>query len=151
MVYALENSIEYMHDIYIINILITEWALDAYLDIEPQYIFTPQEYRRVIRPDIQLLKSHPYNLKFRIHKFWPPAQDPKSTNGILRDGFKMKWHNIGNGNLQLRLPVGIVGDANLCGAYIKINAKQERRLLAKFKTHLQWIRDKQYIPRGKLS
>lgn len=59
---------------------------------------------------------------------------------MLSDGYKMKWHNVGNGKVQLRLPVGLLSDAVLCHAYVKQNDKQERRMLVKFKTHLQLIR-----------
>ena len=63
----------------------------------------------------------------------------------------MKWHQIGNGRVQLRLPVGIFTEAMLCEAYVKGNPKEERRKLARFKTHLELIRRGQFTECGRLS
>lgn len=113
-----------------------------------QQVFSKKEYKEVIRPDVELIKFFPKAPKFKNQKFWSPAQD---ANGmVIHDGFKMKWHNIGSGKVQLRLPVGIFTDAILCQAYVKINDKQEKRQLAKFKTHLQLIRMGRYTARGRL-
>ena len=130
------------------EIVITEWALDSYLNLVAQQAFTAQEYKMVIRPDVERLKTYPADPKFQSHKFWSQAQDPRA--GVISDGYKMKWHNIGNGKVQLRLPVGLLNDAVLCQAYVKQNDKQERRMLAKFKTHLQLIRQGRHTVRGKL-
>lgn len=131
-----------------INIIITQWALNSYLDLSAQRVFTPQEYRNDIRPDVLLLKVFPNHTKFQNSKFWSVAQE---KGQILSDGYKMKWHQIGQGRIQLRLPVGILTDAFLCGAYVKQHAKQEQRQLAKFKTYLQLIRQNQYTECGRLS
>ena len=131
------------------KVLITEWALDAYLNLYAHRVFTDEEYKETIRPDVKLLATFPEPPKFKNQKFWSPAQGLGGT--IIREGFKMKWHNIGNGNIQLRLPVGILVDAILCQAYVKENPKQEKRQLAKFKTHMQLIRMGRYTVRGRLS
>lgn len=62
----------------------------------------------------------------------------------------MKWHQVGPGFVQLRLPIGLLSDANLCGAYVKRNKHWEIRQLAKFKTHLQLIKQGYYTVRGRL-
>lgn len=102
------------------DIIITEWALPAYLDLKARQAFTDQEYWDIIRPDVELLgdgipSPHP---QFANPLFWGPATD-RSGNTVA-DGFKMKWHNMGPGRIQLRLCVGLLrGSAYLCRAYIK--------------------------------
>lgn len=71
---------------------------------------------------------------------------------VIPDGFKMKWHQIGSGRVQLRLTVGIVGGkCYLCEAYVKNNDKVDKRKLARFKVYLELIRQGRYKFRGKLS
>lgn len=134
------------------DVVITEWALDSYLKLKQAQTFTDQEYRATIRPDVQLLKggvpsAHP---KFQNSKFWGPA---KVGNAVLHGGYKMKWHNIGPGSVQLRLPV-MTGDragtpaAFLCEAYVKANSKVDQRKLARFKTHMNLIAAGTYTYRG---
>lgn len=130
------------------QVIITEWALNSYLDLVAQDAFTARDYRQTIRPDVARLKSYPADPKFRNRKFWSPAHD--SAGNAIPDGHKMKWHQVGNGRVQLRLPVGMLKRAFLCEAYVKRNAKQERRQLARFKTHLQLIRMGRHPSRGKL-
>ena len=93
------------------------------------------------------LKDFPKDPKFDNGKFWSPA---KFKNNIVAHGFKMKWHQVGNGRVQLRLPVGVMNQAFLCEAYVKNNEKKELRMLAKFKTHLQLIEKGHYTKRGEL-
>lgn len=131
------------------EIIITQWALDAYLNLTAQQAFTKEEYRKEIRPDVLLLKTYPNNIKFKQPKFWSIAQEESGES--ISKGFKMKWHQLGSGNNQLRLPVGLIGGAFLCEAYIKENPKQERRKLAKFKTHLQLIKENKFMNCGRLS
>lgn len=69
----------------------------------------------------------------------------------ISGGFKMKWHQVGPGRVQLRLPVGLAAAAVLCEAYVKGGAKEERRRPARFKTHMQLIRQGRYDERGRLS
>lgn len=128
------------------KILITQWALDSYLDLYGKKVFSKQEYQTIIRPDVLLLNNFPNNTKFSNTKFWSPANGTNITNG-----YKMKWHQIGNGKVQLRLTVGIIsGDVYLCEAYVKIDDKTDKRKLAKFKVYLELIRKKQFVIRGVL-
>lgn len=55
-------------------------------------------------------------------------------------GYKMKWHNLGPGQIQLRLPV-MAGQraAFLCEAYVKASAAVDQRKIARFKTHMNII------------
>lgn len=129
--------------------IITQWALDSYLDLVNQKVFSRQEYLTKIRPDVMLLKNYPNDPKFNNGKFWSPAND---MNGkVISDGYKMKWHQIGNGGVQLRLTVGIVGgNSYLCEAYVKTDNKVDKRKLAKFKVYLDLIRKGYYTTRGEL-
>jgi hypothetical protein len=129
------------------DIIITQWALDAYLDLKHRNIFSTSEYWKVIRPDVLLLNRYPNDIKFNNGKFWSLASDPMSKNK-LQNGYKMKWHQIGNGKVQLRLTVALLNKAFLCESYEKIDTKQEKRKLAKFKTYIQLIEREQYITRS---
>lgn len=132
------------------EIIITEWALNSYLELKSQNAFSEQEYRQIIRPDVLSLKQYPNDAKFSNGKFWSLAKD--RNNGKIPFGYKMKWHQIGNGKVQLRLTVGIFGNESfLCEAYVKNNEKVDRRKLAKFKTYLELIRHGCYTVRGKLT
>ncbi len=122
------------------DIVITQWALDAYLDLKHRRVFSMDEYWEIIRPDVVLLKKYPGDINFSNGKFWSPT--------IVNNGYKMKWHQIGNGKVQLRLTVAISRDAFLCESYDKKDEKQEKRKLAKFKTYTQLIRNGQYTTRG---
>ena len=124
------------------EIVITQWGLDSYLELKAQGAFQSFEYSRRIRPDILLLKIYPNHPKFLQSKFW---------SFVIQNGYKMKWHNMGNGKNQIRLTVAIFGTSYLCEAYVKQNAKQEARFLARFKTHLQLIRMERFTEKGKLS
>ena len=132
------------------DIFITQWALDSYLDLVSQKVFTRQEYLTEIRPDVMLLQGYPNEPKFQNGKFWSPAND---RNGlIIPAGYKMKWHQVGNGRVQLRLTVGILGDdCFLCEAYVKKDDKVDKRKLSKFKGYLELIRQGCYTIRGKLT
>ncbi|MCK5072898.1 MAG: hypothetical protein KAQ98_05685 [Bacteriovoracaceae bacterium] len=137
------------------EVIITEWAKQTYLDLRGK-VFTRAEYKNTLRPDAELLKtSYPSDPKFGNDKFWGPA---KHKGNILKYGHKMKWHNFGNGNVQLRLGVVIVETelegkkkerAFLCRSYIK-NDKTEKREMAKLKIHIKKIVDGNYTYRGQL-
>jgi hypothetical protein len=132
------------------DVIITEWALQSYLDLKHRGVFSHQEYKQTIRPDVLLLKGGIPNAnpKFAQHTFWGPA---KIGNTTIARGFKMKWHNIGSGNVQLRLPV--TSDSLkvfLCSCYEKRNSNYEQRQLAKFKSHINQISMGQYVHRGVL-
>ena len=124
------------------DIVITEWGLNSYLELKAEGAFSAQEYREKIRPDVLLLKVYPNHPKFSQANFWSPE---------IQDGYKMKWHQMGNGKVQIRLPVGLLGMAHLCEAYVKLDPKKEARMLARFKTHLQLIRLGRFTERGRLS
>jgi hypothetical protein len=102
------------------------------------------------RPDVELLKTGipSPDPKFQSSTFWGPA---KQGNVVLTGGYKMKWRNLGSGQIQLRLPV-MTGQcaAFLCEAYVKANAAVDQRKLARFKTHMNLISLGHYTYRGKL-
>ena len=133
-------------------IVITEWALDSYLNLFHAGVFTKSEYKNTLRPDVLLLRAgipsaHP---KFSQPAFWGPA---KLGSQVLASGYKMKWRQIGNGKVQLRLPVTTVGPprtALLCAAYVKDNAKVDQRMMARFCTHMNLIAQGRFVHRGTL-
>ena len=133
------------------EVVITEWALNSYLDLKHKQIFTEEEYREIIRPDVELLKDGfpSHDPKFVNNKFWGPVAD-KSGNTI-QSAFKMKWHQVGPGRIQLRLLV-VLHDrkAFFCRAYVKANEKIDRREAAKLKIHIRDIRNRQFLTRGLL-
>lgn len=131
------------------EIIITQWALDSYLDLKGKNVFNEVEFSTIFKPDGLLLLEYPNHPKFKNNKFWSPAQDKNGV--IISDGYKMKWHNVGNGRIQLRLPVGIINRAAyLCQAYVKSDEKTEKQSLAKFKDHLRLIRLNRHVVKGKL-
>lgn len=132
------------------EVIITQWALDSYLELRAEDAFSHEEYWSVLRPSVLLLNKYPNDPKFNQSKFWSPAQD---RNGrVIPDGYKMKWHQIGNGRVQLRLTVGIFGsECFLCEAYIKKDDKVDTRKLARFKVYLDLIRQGSYTVRGNLT
>lgn len=131
------------------EIVLTAWALDSYLNLKHQGVFSVKEYKNHIRPSVLVLKDFPHDPQLSNGKFWSRATD--RSGNLIPDGYKMKWHNIGNGKVQLRLTVGIFSnEAFLCEAYVKGNAKEEQRRLAKFKVYLELIRRKQYTECGRI-
>jgi hypothetical protein len=131
-------------------VIITEWALDSYLTLKHGQVFTPQDYRSILRPDVELLKlglPSP-DPKFTNSKFWGPA---KQGNVVLHHGHKMKWHQMGPGQVQLRLPVmSFSRSAFLCEAYVKASSAVDQRKMARFKTHMNLISQGRYVYRGAL-
>jgi|GEM_PF-453827 len=77
------------------ELIITQWALDSYLELKEKRVFTDEEYRTIIREDVLRLRAFPDDPKFKQPKFWSPAQDQNGK--IIMGGYKMKWHNVGNG------------------------------------------------------
>jgi hypothetical protein len=131
------------------EVVITDWALDSYLDLKHKQTFTDDEYRDTLRPDAMLLHHYPSEPKFNNRKFWGPA---KAANGAIRDGYKMKWHNIGNGTVQLRLLVVILDSvAYLCNAYEKDGPGTDKRQMAKLKDKIQKIEQGTFVAKGKLT
>lgn len=139
------------------EVIITEWAKQSYLDLRNAQAFTRDEYKNTLRPDAELLKAYPNNPKFSVSKFWGPAIDV--ANKVIPNGFKMKWHNIGNGKVQLRLLVVIIeADLNnvkaerafLCESYVKSGANQDKRQMEKLKIKIRRIALGNYLYRGAL-
>lgn len=132
-----------------VEVVITEWALDTYLQLKQQGSFSVDDYRNTIRPDVELLKEglplqHP---KFRQSNFWGPAQDLSGCE--IPCGYKMKWHNVGNGKVQLRLTIAIIdGTAYLCHAYAKTSDSQDKRFSARLKNRIEDIRHGYFVTRG---
>ena len=130
------------------QVVITEWALQSYLDLYG--VFTMEEYHQILRPDAQLLKDYPNNQKFSNNKFWGPCKD--KSGSIIHQGYKMKWHNIGSGLVQLRLLVVLSNNiAYLCNAYVKDNESTDYREMAKLKTKIQLINEGRFIFRGRFT
>ena len=84
------------------DIVLTAWALDSYLDLKHTKTFSAQEYKSMIRPDVMLLRNYPNEPKFQNSKFFSFATD--GMNNRIPDGYKLKWHQVGPGLVQLRAP-----------------------------------------------
>jgi heat shock protein HspQ len=131
------------------EIVITQWALDSYLDLKGRKVFSDEEFKNFIRPDVLRLRDLAIDPKFANNKFWSQAQDLSGRK--IQNGFKMKWHQIGSGRIQLRLTVAIIdGIAYLCEAYVKHTTNDDKRRQAKFKVYIELIRRGHYTVRGKL-
>ena len=137
------------------QVVITEWALQSYLNLKGKAVFNDRQYKTILRPDAELLNIYPNDLKFSNNKFWGPA---KFNGSMIKHGHKMKWRNFGNGNIQLRLCVAIVETeleevkaerAFLCTSYIK-NDQSEKREMVKLKIKIRKILDGTYTYRGTL-
>lgn len=130
------------------EIVITREALDSYLDLLHRGYISRAIYEDTLRPDIHLLHDYPRPTEFDRDKFWSPA---KGRRGRIRGGHKMKWHNVGAGRVQLRLPVAILADtAHLSKAYMKDSRKKELRELARFDVHIARVRQGKHIEEGRL-
>lgn len=131
------------------QIVITEWALQSYLDLKHKRVFTDQDYWGTLRPDVELLRNYPTEAKLTQSIFWGPATD--RTGNTIQYGFKMKWRNLGPGKIQLRLAVAIYGGvAYLCQAYVKSSNKADKREMAKLKDRIRKLASGQYTKRGTL-
>ncbi len=141
------------------EVIITEWGLQSYIYLKSMGIFTDQDYRIQLRPNAELLKTDdpfdPNHPKFSNAKFWGPAT---SLGKIVKYGYKMKWHNFGPGNVQLRLCVVILESviekvklkrAFICNSYVK-DDKTDAREMARIKIKIQKIEDGTFVYRGKL-
>jgi len=129
------------------EVVITEWALQSYLDLIQ--VFTPEEYQKKLRPAAELLARYPNDPKFDNDKFWGPCKD--KSGKIIPQGYKMKWHNIGHGRVQLRLLVVMAHrTAYLCNAYVKDNENMDFREMAKLKIKIHLINEGKFISRGRL-
>src|SRR5215218_3244838 len=131
-----------------VDIVITECAFQSYLELKHSGVITKEDYWGLVRPDVELLHDFPNHPKFRSDKFWGPATD-KSGNHIP-DGFKMKWHKLASGKVQLRLCVVLHrSEALLCQAYVKDSPSRDKREAAKLKSHIRYIIAGNYTTRGK--
>jgi len=141
------------------EVIITEWGLQSYIDLKARGAFSDTDYRDILRPDAKLLKTDdPFDKshsKFSNDKFWGPA---KFKGKITKYGYKMKWHNFGPGKNQFRLCVVIIETeiekvrdqrAFLCTSYIK-NGNTEKKEMARLKIKIRKILDGTYIYRGVL-
>lgn len=127
--------------------MITEWALQSYLELNG--VFTEEEYKKTLRSDAELLHDYPRHPKFGNDKFWGPCKN--KSGEIIRQGYKMKWHNIGPGKIQLRLLVALINEtAYLCNAYVKDNENTDFRQMAKLKLKIQLINEGRFTFRGRL-
>lgn len=131
-------------------IVITSWALDSYLNLTHQKSISREDFINIIRPDVLLLNTYEDSRppKFANSKFWSPAD---YNGSIIRGAYKMKWHNLGDRSIQLRLQVGLLDRPYLVEAYVKKGAKMEARKAAKFKVRLELIRKGQYVECGRLT
>ncbi|HEY9723127.1 MAG TPA: hypothetical protein V6D47_14045 [Oscillatoriaceae cyanobacterium] len=129
------------------EIVITGWGLRSYLKLLDEGRFTEEEYWGQMRPDILMLYDLG-NPKFHLGKFWSPA----ATQGLtVQSGWKMKWHNMGPGGAQRRLPVLLFeGDAFLCEAYVKVSDYADARGIARFSAQAVNIRKGSYEDCGRL-
>ena len=135
------------------EIVVTQWALDSYLELKHDNQFSNSDYKELIRPDVLLLLDFPNHAKFTNNKFWSQAS---IAGNVLSYGFKMKWHNLGERRIQLRLPVGLgfpdslAGLAFLLDAYVKTDPKFEARQLAKMRVRLELLKKQKFNERGRL-
>jgi hypothetical protein len=141
------------------EVIITEWGLQSYIDLKARGVFTDRDYGSELRPSIELLKTddpfEPNHPKFSNNKFWGPAT---LSGRKIKFGHKMKWHNLGPGKVQLRLCVVILEStiekiqlqrAFVCNSYIKTE-KTDVREMARLKIKIQKIEDGTFVYRGKL-
>src|SRR2546421_13050496 len=121
------------------EVVITEWALDSYLTLKARNVFTPEDYRDQIRPAVELLKTYPHPAThFTSNNFWGPAT---LRGGVaVPGGFKMKWHNLGPGHVQLRLCVAMLDKAYLCQAFVKTDDAKDKREAANLEIRIASIR-----------
>ena len=96
------------------------------------------------------LSVYPKDPFFRDSKKWGPAQD---KNGVdIEYGYKLKWHNMGNGKVQLRCLVVIWNDtAFLCDSYIKTSDSLDKRRCSRLKNKIYDISQGHYYHRGFLT
>jgi hypothetical protein len=90
----------------------------------------------------------PVDPKFLLSKFWGAAV---GRQGPVSSGFKVKWHNMGNGCacVQIRLCVTCFqGSVFLCQAYVKDSKATDQREIAKFRGRVDLIQQHRHIERG---
>ena len=65
------------------DIVITQWGLDSYLELKHASVFSAVDYWRTIRPDVELLRAYPAAPEFANGKFWSPAADASGTIPVM--------------------------------------------------------------------
>ena len=131
------------------EVVLTDWATQAYADLKSKRAFTDKEYWNTLRPDAERLKAFPSDPKFKVNQFWGPAN--LGAGQYVSDGYKMKWDGIGSGKVELRLMVAILGPtAFLCQAYVKTKDAQDYREALNLKRYINLIRQGRYVHRGNL-
>lgn len=131
------------------RILITPWALDSYLSLRDAGVISREVMMQTLRPDILLLRERISHPRFQESHFWGPAQDRKGE--VIPKGFKMKWRNVGNGLVQLRLCVALVrDDAWLCHGYVKTSPQGDLAEAAKLNWRIFQIEAGNIHPKGEL-
>lgn len=128
------------------DIVNTQWSFDSLRKLINDHAFAKSVYQNLILPDVLLLKLFPKHEKFLNDKFWSFA----TLNGkIIKYGFKMKWHNIGNGRVQLRVAIAIINHRiYLCQWYVKSNEKVDQKEMIKLRVKIQKIMQNIYEVRG---
>lgn len=112
-------------------------------------MFSREEYFSIIRPDVLLLKTYPDSEKFKNDKFWGRAT--LRSGEPVESGFKMKWHNLGPGRIQLRLCVALVKKtAFLCQAFVKSSKIRDKAQAALLLQRIDLIEQGFYEKRGNL-
>lgn len=132
------------------RIVITGWAFQSYLDLKHKRVFSSKEYKTIIRPDAELLKTYDTAraTKFKSSSFWGPFD--YGNGQYVTDAFKMKWDSIGSGKVELRLGVIILGStAYLCEAFTK-NAIPPKRAALRMENQVDAIKLGKYISHGEL-
>ncbi len=71
------------------QIVITDWALQSYLNLKHKHVFTNVEYWTTLRPDVELLKQYPYHSKFGLTGFWGPVNQGHGVN--TQNGYKVNY------------------------------------------------------------
>jgi hypothetical protein len=131
-----------------VRIIITEWGLDSYLDLVGRAVFSRADYWSTLRPDVKKLLHFPTLPEFSSSGFWGPAKSPR---GIVSDGYKMKWHNLGPGKSQLRLCVAILSDvAYVCQAFVKSSGSVDLAQGAKLRSRIELLKRGRANLRGEL-
>ncbi len=116
---------------------ITDWGLQSYLKIIHKNLMPRDEYRQVIRPDVERFRLFPADPMFSNSRRWGPA---KVGSHHVADGFKMKWHNLTHMD-QLRLCVAVIGaTAYICQAYNKTSPALDRRQCLKFEANIKALK-----------
>lgn len=132
-----------------LDIVITEWALQSYLDLVGSDQVTRKDYMTILRPDILRLKQYLSDEKFNTHSFWGRAT--LRGGAAVVNGYKMKWRNFGNGKVQLRLCVALIkGVAYLCQAFVKDSKAADKRNAALLLGYVDLIGEGKYERRGNL-